>query len=373
VPRNAPTTFNIGLWDQVLFHDGRVESLGRTPGLNGADGLGIRTPESSFNEADPDAGENLTVAQSRFPVSSPDEMKGESFELGHLGRTVRTRLAEKIGGYGEHIERLPRNTWLAEFQRALDSSAGAETLITEQNIFKAIGEYERSQVFVNTPWKAYVKGNKDAISEAAKRGAVLFFTPPDAGGAGCAECHSGDFFTDEEFHVLAVPQIGLGKGDGPAGDDDFGRFRASGDPADLYAFRTPTLLNVEVTGPYGHTGAYPTLEGIVRHHLNPAQAVSSYDDTLLDPTIPTENTLTNTVKALAQLEANRQTARSVIGDVSLSDDQVNDLLSFLLSLTDPCVKDVACLAPWLPSGADPDGLQLRAVDREGHSLAPSLP
>ena len=43
VPRNAPTTFNIAMWDQVLFHDGRVESLGKTVGANGDDGLGIRS------------------------------------------------------------------------------------------------------------------------------------------------------------------------------------------------------------------------------------------------------------------------------------------------------------------------------------------
>ncbi len=38
VPRNAPTTFNLAMWDQVLFHDGRVESLGKTAGANGDDG-----------------------------------------------------------------------------------------------------------------------------------------------------------------------------------------------------------------------------------------------------------------------------------------------------------------------------------------------
>ena len=41
VPRNAPTTFNIAGWDKVVFHDGRIESIGKTPGANGADGLGI--------------------------------------------------------------------------------------------------------------------------------------------------------------------------------------------------------------------------------------------------------------------------------------------------------------------------------------------
>ena len=46
VPRNAPTTFNTGLIDQTMFLDGRVESIGKTVGLNGNDGLGIVTPDS---------------------------------------------------------------------------------------------------------------------------------------------------------------------------------------------------------------------------------------------------------------------------------------------------------------------------------------
>ncbi|HBC20167.1 MAG TPA: cytochrome-c peroxidase, partial [Alcanivorax sp.] len=54
VPRNAPSTFNIVFYDEVLFHDGRVESLDKTAGLNGAGG-GIRTPDSAFGVADPDA------------------------------------------------------------------------------------------------------------------------------------------------------------------------------------------------------------------------------------------------------------------------------------------------------------------------------
>ena len=70
VPRNSPTTFNVALWDKVLFWDGRVESLGKTPGANGNDGLGIRTPDSRYGIADPQAGEDLVIAQSRFPVTS---------------------------------------------------------------------------------------------------------------------------------------------------------------------------------------------------------------------------------------------------------------------------------------------------------------
>lgn len=290
-------------------------------------------------------------------------MKGDDYELvGHFNRTVRTRLSAKIAGFDGSLS---ENEWLSEFQRAFSSSAGAETLITEANIFNAIGEYERSQVFVDTPWQAYVEGDSSAISTSAKQGALLFFRSVEEGGADCARCHSGDFFTDEQFYVLAIPQIGPGKRDGPAGDDDFGRFRASGNPVDLYAFRTPTLLNVEVTGPYGHDGAYTTLEGIVLHHLDPEKALNDFDTGLLDPAIRVTNTFTNTAKALAQLEENRARGQDVIETITLSDRHVDDIVDFLLTLTDPCVKDSACLNPWLPSGTDPDGLQLVTEKLDG--------
>lgn len=361
VPRNAPTTFNIALWDQFLFFDGRVESLGKTAGMNGADGLGIRTPDSAPGEADPAAGGDLVTAQSRFPVTSQDEMRGFNFEAHRPNRYVRTHLCDRLGDAGVGQGELDPNTWLVDFQRAFGSQEPAETLITPDNLAAALGAYQRSQVFVDTPWRAYVEGDKHAISPAAKRGAALFFNTPEQGGAGCASCHGGDFFTDEQFYVLAVPQVGPGKGDGRF-DDDYGRFRETGRPEDLYAFRTPTLLNVGVTGPYGHDGAYATLEGIVRHHLNPAAAVAAYDLAQLDPSVQTKHMQLNTERALAKLGENRRLGLPSIEKVQLSDAQVADLLAFLETLTDPCVEDPACLAPWIPGASepDPDGLRLEA-------------
>ena len=213
VPRNAPTTFNIALWDQVLFHDGRVESLGKEANENGASGAGIRTPDSAFGIADPDAGENLTAAQARFPVTSNEEMRG--FEVGQTSRgAIRDLLALRLAG-----------TWGDEFINAFGDAAITYPLIAE-----AIGEYERSQIFVDTPWKKFIEGDKDAISESAKRGAMKFFDTAENGGANCVSCHSGDFFTNEKFHVTAAPQIGRGKGNdnGTLKNDDFGRFRETG-------------------------------------------------------------------------------------------------------------------------------------------------
>ena len=286
-------------------------------------------------------------------------MRGFDFGNGHGNSTevrdalTRDLLARVIGGCASDTDESPCG-WLGAFQRGFASDADAASLITFENIARAIGEYERSQVFVETPWKAYVEGNVGAISESAKRGAVMFFSAPAKGGVACATCHSGDFFTDEQFHVLAIPQIGVGKDSGLYGDDDWGRALETHRQDDRYAFRTPTLLNVEVTGPYGHDGAYATLEGIVRHHLDPQAAVAAYDFTSLDPSIRLTGAVENTQSALNQWRRLRDLGVPSVTEIDLSDAQVADLVAFLNALTDPCVRSRECLSAWIPGDDLPD-------------------
>jgi len=169
VPRNSPTTFNVVAWDKFQFHDGRVESLDKTPGANGSGALGIRTPDSAFGVADPLAGDNLVQAQARFPVTSREEMKGFNHTQ-YTNQTIRELLAGRLAGYEDEANALiDLDHWLEKFRTALSSPDGdAEELITEQNVSMLLAEYERSQAFVNTPWKEYVQGNRKAISRAAK-------------------------------------------------------------------------------------------------------------------------------------------------------------------------------------------------------------
>lgn len=367
VPRNAPTTFNVGLWDEVLFHDGRVESIDKTVGINGAGG--IRTPDSLFGIADPTAGPNLAAAQSRFPVTSKEEMRGHAYQAGNSNAALRTALEERMkGNYADPADTLPMNDWQAEF----DAVYGASITITYPLIADAIGEYERSQVFVDNPWKAYVKGNKAALTENEKSGALLFFNNIEEGGANCASCHKGDFFTDEKFHVVAMPQVGRGKGDGGDRTDDFGRFRETQLAADKYAFRTPSLVNVEVYGPWGHAGGYTSLEAVVKHHSNPQAAIDAYDFNQLEASVQAVNMTANTQAAMDQLKANRVAGviTPILQDSNLSDNEVTQIVAFLKSLTDPCVKDSSCLAPWVPNAGDenPDGLRVLATDNNGNDL-----
>jgi cytochrome c peroxidase len=319
------------------------------------DGSDIRTPDSDYGTADPEAGDTLSAAQARFPVTSADEMRGFEFALDGTNAEVRTALELRLMEDGR---------WSPEFEVAFGSSE-----ITYARIAAAIAAYEDSQVFIDTPWRAYVQGENDAIGEPAKRGAILFLRSTEDGGANCASCHSGDFFTDEDFHSICAPQIGRGKGDGFKGTNDFGRARETGDRNDRFSFRTPTLSNVSVTGPYLHSGAYDNLADVVRHHLDPQAAIERFDPASV-PLAASDDFARNTQEMLDFLEVSGRAIEFFDAPLAHTHGQVDDLVAFLETLTDPCVLDWACLAPWVadPSTDDVDGHLLIAVDQEGSPL-----
>jgi len=338
VPRNAPTTFNITFWNKILFHDGRIERLENNE---------ITTPDMSYPKADLLAGESLVQAQARFPITSAEEMRGEYLNAS-LNQTLRRALAKRL-----------QKNWLLEFQKGFaDETTSVEELITEQNYSEAIAVYESSQVLINNPWKAYVEGDKKALSKDAKKGAKLFFTKQNEGGAGCASCHSGDFFTDEKAYNTAMPQIGLGKNNGETGSNDYGFELTTKLTKDKFRFRTPSLLNVEVTGPWGHAGAYNSLEAITEHMLSPNKSAQNYNvNQLKQENIIIKDVKANTLEAL-NFGIHLQPKPNV------TKDDVRYLVSFLKSLTDPCVNDRGCMSKWIPDAEmnDPDGLMLHAVD-----------
>ena len=376
VPRNSPTVFNAGLWDAGLFWDSRVESFGKEPQANGSVSA-IRTPDVTFGEADPDAGANLPAAQARFPVTSIEEMRGETFESGAGNAAVRAHLAARIGGYGVAASELLRNEWLPEFQ-AVFGAGDAQTLIVFDNIAAALAAYQRSMRFTSNPFSAYVQGDLEALTNAQKRGAILFYTAAEEGGGGCVNCHTGDAFTDEQHHTIAFPQFGHGKGDGA--DDDFGRERETADTDDRYRFRTPSLLNVAVTGPYGHAGTYESLQQVLQHYNNPANTVRDFFDEggacalaqfedHADCATLYPNAESNSEAALAKLGAERDGGDVLFPNLNLNNNERADIVAFLQALTDPCVQDRQCLSPWIPeNGPGVDDQQLNARDANGNLL-----
>jgi cytochrome c peroxidase len=226
--RNTPTVLNVG-YNTSWFHDGRARSL---------------------------------EEQAWGPLLAGDEM----------GNSSRNAVADQVA-------RLPDYAGL--FERAFPGlGASPET------ISAALAAYQRSLVSAGSRFdRFFFKGEVDALSASERRGYVLF-----RGVAHCDACHTLEaddtLFTDNLFHNLGV---GLGKEDrssaqvsvqlapgvetkvsvamldtvfrAPAKDE--GRFEVTHVEKDRFAYRTPTLRNVELTAPYMHDGSLATLRDVV--------------------------------------------------------------------------------------------------------------
>jgi cytochrome c peroxidase len=118
--------------------------------------------------------------------------------------------------------------------------------ISEQTVAKAIATYERTLVSGKAPFDEWIEGDDDAISPAAKRGFAIF-----NGKGNCAACHSTWRFTDDSFHDIGVP------------GEDIGRGKFLKLDTMQYAFKTPTLRNVDQRAPYMHDGSEATLAEVI--------------------------------------------------------------------------------------------------------------
>ena len=95
------------------------------------------------------------------------------------------------------------------------------------------------------------QSNAHPLSPSAARGYKLFFSPE----VNCAQCHSGANFSDEKYHNLGVGM--------DVENPDLGRYEVTKVEKDKGAFKTPTIRNIEFTGPYMHDGSQKTLKEVV--------------------------------------------------------------------------------------------------------------
>jgi len=343
VPRNAPPLFNLGAKEFTrMFLDGRVEVDTTAPS-------GFSTPAGDDL---PPGLHNVLAAQAMFPVASATEMAGHAGENAQADAAAANRLAGDAGVWeliAEKLRAVPE--YLDLFVAAFPDEISLMEDISYVQAANAIAAYEavafRSS---NSPFDRFLRGERRALSREARLGMQLFY-----GAARCGNCHSGVFQTNQQFHSIALPQIGPGKGDNQPGysdgRDDFGRERVTGDPYDRFRFRTPSLRNLLATAPYGHSGAYQTLEAIVRHYIDPAAALQEYaTDQAVLPSRPDLDSLDFVVQRdPARLEAIAGSNDAL--PVVLGDREVKALLAFLQALTDPAALDLRSNVPAsVPSG-----------------------
>jgi cytochrome c peroxidase len=332
IPRNSPEIFNRGAegW-HTMFWDGRVAAFGESE-------FDTRAEDKLLEGLD-----NVLAAQAMFPVLARDEMRGR------IGDTAVDGTINELALISNGA---PGSIWRAIMERILSidgycrlfKEAFPEVSIDKigfQHAANAIAAFESQAFsFVNSPWDRYLSGDLETLTAEAKRGALLFY-----GTAQCAACHSGNLMTDQKFYNLGVPQFGPGKGDGRP--YDYGRYAETGLPDDRFAFRTPPLRNVAITGPWMHNGAYNTMKGAILHHFDPVQSLLHYDPGHLEESL--QETYRGDEESVRLI---MQTLDTTLADKGpLSQAQVDDLISFLEALTDPSALDLRGTIPLqVPSG-----------------------
>ena len=317
IPRNAPGLWNLGAKGiKTLFHDGR---------LSVSD-----TFESGFNspaeEWLPNGFNSILAAQAVFPMVAQFEMAGNPKE-NEIAGAVHDRidaawpiLAKRVritGDYGRRFVNAfpevntPEDVTIVEIANALAAFIALEW---------------RS---VDSPFDDFVAGDSTALSPQAKWGLDLFY-----GKANCATCHSGPLFSDQEFYALGLPPFGPGRTrrfDPVA--RDVGRMAESDVLEDAYKFRTPMLRNVALTAPYGHNGAYPTLAGIIRHHVAPQVEFSRWTPEMAALPDAPELSATDFVIWSDKRELARQAAAVDQFTIKLDEAEIGAIVAFLDSLT----------------------------------------
>lgn len=164
----------------------------------------------------------------------------------------------------------------------------------------ALSAFQRTLLSNNSAFDRFSAGDDNALSPEALRGLELFF---DERGD-CFHCHVGPDFTDDVPRNTGLYLVYT----------DPGLARATNQTNDVGKFKTPTLRNVALTAPYMHDGSFATLRQVVEHY-NSGGKKHPNADALMRP-------------------------------LNLTNQDIDDLVAFLQSLTDPSfVSNPALQAP----------------------------
>ena len=216
----------------------------------------------------------------------------------------------------------------ADYQKAFQEAYGRP--VNYDDIGRAIGAFERTLIFLDSPFRRFLEGDPKAISADARAGWDLF-----NGKARCTACHqmnlSNPLGTDNRFHNIGVSarhhdfESLAGKALKLLKEDvsekkldelalstpmsELGRFMVTKNRADIGAFRTSILLNTAITPPYMHDGSLPTLWDVMDHYNKGGEA-NLFLDGGMEPLALSEREIDQVVAFLFSLTDSRFAAEN---------------------------------------------------------------
>ncbi|MEP6848265.1 MAG: cytochrome-c peroxidase, partial [Acidobacteriota bacterium] len=212
---------------------GGTDQKAHSTGINGQAG-GINAP-TVFN-----SGYNFKQFWDGRADTLEEQVNGPTHAAGEMGST-----------WEEIVSKLSQSP---EYVSAFGQVYGAG--VTDENIRKAIAEFERSLTTPDSRFDQFLKGNQDALTADEKEGYHLFKS------VGCVSCHQGVNVGGNLFQEFGV--MGDYFSDrGNLTKADLGRYNVTHRESDKYVFKVPSLRNVSQTHPYFHDGSAKTLEDAV--------------------------------------------------------------------------------------------------------------
>jgi len=153
--------------------------------------------------------------------------------------------------FGKDEMNMPEETLVEELER----SYGAEFRLlygelSLVHLADALAAFQRSLISNNSAYDAFLLGDETALNSSAQRGLMVF------NELECSSCHLGADLTDDKLHNTSLHRVYA----------DTGLERVTNLEADVGKFRTPSLRNVAVTGPYMHNGSLKTLGDVIEHY-----------------------------------------------------------------------------------------------------------
>src|SRR5262245_26200139 len=263
--RRAPTVANTAFYPNLMWNS-RFAALSNNP-FDNRQGFLFPPPEGLTLSQLP----HLLVAQAFIPPTERVEVAGFTFPGDNFA--IREEVLRRINNVPEYRKRFGKL-----FSAVRDGGA-----ITFDMVGLAIAEFEFTLVFADAPIDQFARGQKNALTDEQKRGALLFF-----GAARCVECHqvsgtANEMFSDFSPHVIGIPQITPITGnvtfDGEQQNEDFGLEQITGNVNDRYKFRTSPIRNVALQPTFFHNGAFTRLEDAIRHHLDVFTSARNYRPT----------------------------------------------------------------------------------------------
>ena len=257
--RLTPEKVRLGRW---LFYDARLSSDGTVSCAS------CHHPEHAFSETRPRSrgvgGREGTrkappIVNAAFPVLERYFWDGRAASLAEqvLGPIVNpVEMANTAEGAVRAV------AGVAGYRRAFREVYGDDRVDMER-LADAIAAYETTRFSGGSRYDRFNAGDAAALTEEEKEGLRIFF-----GRGRCNACHLGPTFSDSLFHNVGIgfdPDLGNLV---QTGFVDHGRYAITGEPADLGAFKTPTLRDVSKHPPYMHDGSSPDLVDAVSRYVH---------------------------------------------------------------------------------------------------------